>query len=149
MAHEDKFYDQALEEANRDQPDMGLVKKLLEKSVMLGNSQASYILAGWYLEGNDGVVKKDMKKAIELLNMAVTDNIPAALFDLAICYEEGLGVEKNEQVAFELYLKAALEGDKESIHSIGRCYYHGIGVPRNEKIAFIWLGKAEELGVKG
>jgi uncharacterized protein len=147
MANEDKFFDQALKEANKDNPDMAEVKKLLEKSVMLGNTHASYILAGWYLQGKEGVLEQDMKKAVELLTIAVSDNIPSALFDLAICYEEGLGVKKDERTAFELYLKAALEGDKDSIYSIGRCYYHGIGVIPDKQLALIWLEKAQDLGV--
>jgi TPR repeat protein len=88
-------------------------------------------------------VKKDFKKAFELLKIAASENMPAAFYDLAVCFETGKGIKKDTKNAFENYLKASLLGDKQSIYEVGRCYYYGIGVGKNLQLSKIWLDAAK------
>ena len=74
-------------------------------------------------------------------------NIPEALFDLAVSYEKGAGVRKSERKAYHLYVRAALWGDKQAIHEVGRCLFYGIGAKRDRRLADVWLARAEALGV--
>ncbi len=67
------------------------------------------------------------------------------MYDLAVCYEKGVGVKKNTKKAMEHYLKAALYGDKQSFYEVGRGYYYGIGFKTDKTLAKIWLDKAKEL----
>ncbi len=68
---------------------------------------------------------------------------------MAVCYEKGTGVKKNEKKAATLYLRAALLGDKQSIYEVGRCYWHGLGVKRDRAIASAWLDQASKFNIRG
>ncbi|WP_156909309.1 tetratricopeptide repeat protein [Ottowia thiooxydans] len=139
-------YDLALEAATRSHPDMKLAQSLLEKAHQGGDPRASYALATWYLHG-DKAYPVDLKQAIKLLKTAAGADIDDAHFDLAYCYEVGLGIRKNLRTAYRHYLAAALNGDEEAHAEVGRCLYYGIGVNRDRKIADIWLRRADALGV--
>ena len=107
---------------------------------------AIYALGTWYLFGK--FVEKDLGKAFESFLKASNDNHPEACFDLAKCYEEGIGVNKNLNNAFESYLKAALLGDKQALYEVGRCYYYGIGVKKDARLATLWLDIASYNGIE-
>jgi hypothetical protein len=89
----------------------------------------------------------NLRESVKLLRQAAESDIPDALYDLAICFEEGRGVRKNLDKAANLYLRAALHGHKQSVYEVGRCYYYGIGVEKNRATARTWLDLAEELGI--
>lgn len=145
MAKGDRLYSKALAEARNERHNVKLVQNLLEKAMKLGNPKAIYALGTWYLHGKN--VVKDTSKAIEFFKLASEGDVSDAYFDLAVCFEKGVGVKLNEEKAFANYLKAALIGDKQAIYEVGRCYYHGIGVTKNKKIANIWLEWAEKNGI--
>ncbi len=137
-------YETALKEMRKKKPDAELGLKLLLQALKKGDMRAAYALATWHLHGTH--VEKDSRKAIALLKRAANENIPAALYDLAVAYEEGKITRKNEKKAYESYLKAAIWGDKQSIHEVGRCTYYGIGTSRNRRFANFWLDRARSLG---
>jgi TPR repeat protein len=122
------------------------VYKLLSKALELGNAEAAYAIATWYLHGI--YFQKHIANAITLLKKAAAQKYPSALFDLAVSYEKGIGVKLNVKKAFYLYLDAAIRGNKQSTYEVGRCYYYGIGIARNKESASLWLSRARELGVK-
>jgi uncharacterized protein len=82
-----------------------------------------------------------------LLRQAAKENIPDALYDLAVSYEKGVGVRKSEKKAYELYVQAAVWGEKQSFHEVGRCLYYGIGAERDRRLALIWLDRAKSFGI--
>lgn len=135
------LYEKALREIRRDKPDIALVIKLLNAGVEGGDPRAAYALATWYLHGEH--VRKNRRRAVELLKQAAEKNVPDACFDLAVYFEKN----KDKKSAFAHYLKAAIRGDAQAIFAVGRCYYHGIGVAKSKSMADIWLDRAEELGV--
>ena len=57
-----------------------------------------YDLGFNYLENNE------YEKALEYFNKAIELNEPAGYNGLAVCYEEGKGVEQNIQLANKYYL---------------------------------------------
>ncbi|KAJ3042561.1 hypothetical protein HDV00_007095 [Rhizophlyctis rosea] len=66
--------------------------------------------------------------------------------NIGVCYENGLGVEKNEKEAVNWYRKAAEQGYANAQSKLGNCYQKGKGVERNDKEAVKWYLKAAEQG---
>ena len=62
------------------------------------------------------------------------------------CYQNGTGVEDDEQTAVERYQKAAEQGDADAQHSLGWCYSSGTGVEKDEQKAVEWYQKAAKQG---
>jgi TPR repeat protein len=137
-------YDLALKAVSRKRPDLVRASALLEDAHAQGDRRATYALATWYLFGN-AVLRKDLSRAIKLLKLAAKADVAAAHFDLAVSYETGQGIKKNEKSAYWHYLGAALNGDNDSLVEVGRCLYYGIGVVRDRKAAEIWFRRADAL----
>ncbi len=138
------LYSEALECMQRADPDVCRATALLEQSFSLGDPFAAYALGTWYFFGTCGK-PCDKNRAVELWLIAAKAKVPSALFDLANCYENGDGVEKNLELAFCLYLEAAIRGDEQAVFEVGRCYQFGIGIVQDEGMAEIWFARAEEL----
>eukprot|EP00959_Pyramimonas_sp_CCMP1952_P406043 8509845-Pyramimonas_sp.AAC.1 len=58
------------------------------------------------------------------------------LGSLGMCYERGLGVEKNLEAAAHYYHKSAEDGDATAQNNYGRCCEKGIGREKDLKEAF-------------
>lgn len=138
-------YEAALAAMQEVPPNERAALRLLKKAYKDGNPHAAYALATWYLRGCGGLEKKPLK-AVELLEMASAKGIPGAMFDLAVCFESGEGVKKDQRRAAMLYMVAALKGDPQSYFEVGRCFYYGIGVKKDRELAELWFDKAGELG---
>ena len=68
-----------------------------------------------------------------------------ALFQLALMYHGGLGVDQNEAIAVQLYHKAAEKGNEMAQEYLAAGYENGwFGLPRSEELAAYYLEKAEE-----
>jgi len=67
---------------------------------------------------------------------------------VAIYYEGGFGVRKDEKAAYDWYLKSANNGNSEAQFSIGMYYNDGIYVQNSAREADLWLEKAANNGHK-
>lgn len=65
---------------------------------------------------------------------------------LAICYQLGVGVDKDLEKAWEWYGRAAKNGNHEAQYDIGVLYRDGIGTERNHKESAYWFRKAASNG---
>jgi uncharacterized protein len=147
MADEaETLYRQALREATTASPNFARAAQLLEEAARLGHAKATYALATWHLFGKEPFVRRDYDEAVRLLRLAAAAGVPDAMYDLAVCYEKGKGVAKDEREAFENYLRAAIRDDAKAIFAVGRCLFWGIGVAQDQHIARLWLDRADELG---
>lgn len=90
--------------------------------------------------------KKDYKFAVENFRIAANDGNSDAQHNLGHCYENGLGVEIDEQEAAMWYYTAAMAGNVESMCCIGICYEFGSGVDIDRGEAFYYYEKAANLG---
>ena len=80
-----------------------------------------------------------------LLSMAKTGNI-GAQFDVALCYEEGNGVQQNKAEAFRWFKEAAMKGHARAQNAVGVCYELGEGVPQNIGEARRWYQQSADNG---
>lgn len=138
-------YEKALEISQKNDGDLEKSYHLLLKAREQGDHRATYALATWYLYGK--FLDKDLHKGMDYLKEAAQHDISDAQYDLAVSYEKGIVVERDEKISFQLYLKASLNGDKQSIYEVGRLFYHGIGVPENKFVANIFIETAESKGI--
>lgn len=103
--------------------------KYYRYSAKQGHAHAQYNLAcSLQDDGNDG-------EAIKYLEMAVEQNLPEALCNLAVCYQTASGVSCDPEQAFTLFSTAAKAGSSQAQYNIGLCYEEGIGVDRDEDLA--------------
>lgn len=130
----------------KESDDAAKVLSLLEESSTLGNGEAKYALATFFIHGK--YVEKDIRIAIPLLKQAVESGVKEAMFDLGYAYEEGRGVRKDLRVAFSLYLQASLLGDLSSSREVARCLYWGIGVDKNANLYEKFMDAIETLEKK-
>jgi TPR repeat protein len=112
---------------------LGRALALLQEAAGSGSEEADYAIGTWYAFGK--CLPKNEAKAVKHFKRAARKKYGPAMFDLAVSYETGRGVQKDPSRAFSLYVQAAREGDLEAAKSVYRCLYHGIGVARNRPIA--------------
>jgi hypothetical protein len=72
----------------------------------------------------------------------------AAQFNIAVMYEQGLGVAKNDIEAARWYGAAAERGDVTSQLKMGSLYQDGVGVAKDLGSASYWYGEAAKGGAK-
>ena len=138
-------YDRALKLTQKKIPDLAGAHILLEQAYRNGDARAAYALGTWALHGAEPYVKRNLKHAVRLLKEAASAGVREARYDLAVCYQRGEGVAKNESRAFELYLSAALQGDVDSIVEVARCFKYGYGVERNNRAFKVFRDHAEAI----
>lgn len=134
----------ALELADEANPNLAEAFESLREAASAGDIRAEYAIATWYLHGREGVVERDVLLAFEMLKGLEDSCIPEAIFDLAIFYDFGEFVERDEERAFSLYMQAALLGNKEACEQIAEFFREGSVVEHDEKLQRAWLRRAEQ-----
>ena len=83
----------------------------------------------------------------ELKKIAATNRL-AAQYYLAVCYEQGIGVEKDLTQAFTMYRKAAERGLPDAMYHIASFYRDGIVVLKDLSREKEWLQRYNQKGGK-
>lgn len=111
-----------------------------------------------YDERYASIVIPEIEKAIELYNDEQYEKAFAifakhagrgdadAMTYLGICYEEGTGIDADDQKAFEWYLRGAEAGDSDAMTWVGEFYAKGKGTEKDKKKAFEWYLRGAEAG---
>ena len=91
-------------------------------------------------------VDKDPAKAMDCLWNAIHGDPEDmnALAYLGMFYEQGIGVEKNQEQAITCYRQAAENGDPMAQFALGMCYFFGNGLDESTKQALKWVDAAAE-----
>ena len=101
---------------------------------------AADIYAGRYL-----TVARDDAKMVDFLWQAATNNEPEALAKIGFCYEEGIGLPRDQTLAIKWYTKGADLGSPEAMVNLGSCYSQGKGgLARDDKVAVKWYERGAE-----
>ena len=124
----------------------------LESRAAAGDARATAILAIKYSEG-DGVIV-DTKKSFSFAKAAAEANHPLGLYAMAMAYDTGSGVERDEDRGKQLAAKTiaglqelALTKDEWAQLSLGFAYGLGLGVAKDQKKASEWFEKAATQGL--
>lgn len=126
----------------------------IQKKATDGCAWAEYFY-GWLHEYGYGVPQNAMK-AFYWIKRAADQKFPQALYALALCYDVGNRVNKNELEAVNLCQQAAEQDyalalewleqkavqNAEAQYALGSLYINGVGVPENKEKAFNYIQKA-------
>lgn len=83
------------------------IRVILPVAENIGDDSAQWALYRMYLE------KNDIKTAIKWCTLAAEQDNPYAQYELAVLYQQGIGVKTNHKVAEQWYKKAIANGYKE------------------------------------
>lgn len=89
-----------------------------------------------------------VQQGYEELNKAARFNSLAAQFFVAVCNENGIGIEKNLEQAFKMYRKAAERGLPDAMWHLASFYRNGIIVPQNSSRENEWMQRYNQKGGK-
>ena len=109
------------------------------------NKEAQYNLAMNYINGTN-VIKKDLPEAIKWLELASKQNHIGAMYQLGMCYLNGLGVQKDPKKAFEYLEDSAMAGDRDAQYQLGLMYRDGNGLAADNALAYAWFKIASQGG---
>lgn len=89
--------------------------------------------------------KEEFERAFFMYNELARKGHLKAQYDLARCYDQGLGTTKCATLAFQWYLKAAEGGMATAMNDVAVCYMTGDGVVQSRGDGIIWYQKAAVL----
>lgn len=89
-----------------------------------------------------------VKYGFEELNRIARTNGLAAQFYVAVCYENGIGTEKDVVNAFKMYRKAAERGLPDAMYHIASFYRDGVVVLKDANRESEWLKRFAQKGGK-
>jgi hypothetical protein len=99
-----------------------------------------------YIRLNPEDSRFDPEKAVSFLERAVERGSPEAQMELAKLYEQGIGVDIDEERALELYRAAADQGFADAINDLGFLHYNGgLGLRPNPDRALELFERAADL----
>lgn len=87
-------------------------------------------------------IAKNQKNVFDSLVAENKQNNAATQCQLALCYSQGRGVNRDWKQAFEWYRKAAIQGYAPAQYEIANCYHYGRGTAKNPAEANRWYGKS-------
>ena len=97
--------------------------------------------------GVDCVMHEHYEEAAEHFRMSSSSNNASACYNLALLYEQGLGVKKDLEVAMKLYEMASDLGHDRSMYNMGVYFARGLGgAKKSLKKAKLYFEKAAKLG---
>lgn len=105
--------------------------ELVKLSSDSGCDEASLFLSQYYYSN------KEYKKSFDLCKKVADLGNAEAQYELAVCYRDGIGVEKNPEEELRLYLLSSKQGFPKAIFNLGCCLLGGTnGLDVNDEEAF-------------
>ncbi len=92
---------------------------------------------------------KNFAQALALLGPIAEKGNVDAQYRLAVMYQNGLGVVRNELLAMKWMVAAANQDFPLAQHGLGFMYMEGDCVAKNGEKAVLWFTKAAEQGMAG
>ena len=101
------------------------------------------VSASTFEQGLDAYDKGKYSEAVELWTRLANDGHQGAQFNLAVMYEQGVGVGKDLKQSALLYKKVAVKGDIAAQFAIAAMFEKGMGVELNLNEARKWYGRVK------
>ncbi|MEC4112771.1 tetratricopeptide repeat protein [Myroides pelagicus] len=117
-------------------------KKWLMSAVDNGSPLAMLTMGDYYLYGYEPETVYD--PAFEFYKGAEERGYISE--GLGICYQYGVGVEKDETLAYSCYTRAAERGYDSATYRLAQCYYFGIGTDKDRVEAFHYFKEVADRG---
>lgn len=111
---------------------------ILEPLADAGDEMALYTIGVLYATGGKDL-PKDLAKALAFYQKAADKRHAGSMRQLAIAYQNGLGVPANPTIAGQWYDSAANRGDALAQLSVGLMFANGQGRPKSSTQAYKWL----------
>ncbi|MDY0089852.1 MAG: SEL1-like repeat protein [Flavobacteriaceae bacterium] len=100
-----------------------------------------------YLKGVTAYKQEKYADAFQYWSKAAEFEHSDAMYGMALLYDGGYHVQRNEGKALEWLKKAAAKNSVNAMFQLGDFYYKGIGgVQKNLNEAIVWYKKAAEIG---
>ena len=96
----------------------------------------------------ENINKGYVQYGCELLKKTAAVNDIAAQYYMAVCYEQGIGTEKDMTQAFKMYRKAAERGLPDAMYHIASFYRDGVVVSQDTSKEKEWLQRYNQKGGK-
>jgi TPR repeat protein len=103
---------------------------------------APELLAQDFNDGVKAVQKGDFATAVKIWTPLAEKGSKAAQFNLAVIYDDGMGIPEDNVEAAKWYRKAAENGFPQAQLILGIMYLEGEGVPEDNEEGLKWLRKA-------
>jgi TPR repeat protein len=101
-----------------------------------------------FQDATDAYNRQDYETAYKLILPLAEQGDADAQFNLALMYEDGLGVPQDYKEAVRLYRLSAEQGYAEAQFNLGNRYYNGQGIPQDYVLAHMWWSISGSNGYK-
>lgn len=99
--------------------------------------------------GLHSLAAEDHAMAVSHFKLATSHRHPGATFNLGLCYELGIGVEKNLKNAMKFYQAASDMGHSKAMYNLGVFYVKGLGgLKKNRRAAYACFTAAQKMGLE-
>lgn len=105
-------------------------------------TMATELLAQDFNDGVKAVQNGDFATAVKIWTPLAEKGSREAQFNLAVMYDDGMGIPEDDAEAAKWYRKAAENGFPQAQLILGIMYVEGDGVPENTEESLNWLRKA-------
>jgi|GEM_PF-389372 len=97
-------------------------------------------------EGRSFFKHRMYNEAFSCFNEASALGYPDAIYNSAVCYMNGYGVERDTIEGFRQFRRAANTGHDKALYNLATCYLAGIGTAKNDSLAFVCYDRAGKAG---
>jgi TPR repeat protein len=124
------------------------IQYLLKAYQTTKSVESAYKLALIYESSanSNGLIDIDIVAAYEWYKAAAINGHVTSMAELALCYELGCGVERNDEEALDWYIRAANAGHTGAHYSVGEHFEEARGVNEDYEEACLWYYRAAVLG---
>jgi len=102
-----------------------------------------------FTSGISAFESREFAKALKFLSPFAEQGNPEAQYRMAIMYQNGLGIVRNDARALAMMRAAAEQGHALAQHGLGFMYLQGECTPKDEAQAAEWFRKAADQGMAG
>ncbi len=132
------------EEGIEGKVDMDTAIAWYVKAAENNNDLACLSLGDFYYKNRNNKMYAD--KAFHYYKLAAELGNPVAYNVLGVCYQYGIGVEKDDALAVKQYIKGAEKNQALALFNAGKYLLNGIGIAPNIKRGLEYLNLAKEKG---